>query len=345
MTNKSASIAVVVVSILTLLAMGALSMWFGWMPRASSNLASVVDAPFYFVLAVGALLTIAVVLTMLWFMIKFLRKESDQPSQPVPPSNKVELTMIILPTVLVVVIFTWGFKAFMTLTQPPANAYEIRVKARKWAWDFEYPNGFVSTNELLVPSNRAVKLLMSSDDVLHSFWVPEFRIKHDVIPNRYSTVWFEATNETGTPPSAGGQDSTGHIQILCTEYCGTGHSAMLARLWVLPQDEFDEWLVAGGGVAEDMPLADLGELLYQQKACNGCHSTDGTPGVGPTFQGIFGSEGTMTDGSTVTKDENYLRESIVVPAAKIVEGFQPIMPPIPLSEREVDGLIEFLKEQ
>ena len=253
--------------------------------------------------------------------------------------------MIILPTILVLIVFTWGFKAFMTVTQAPDNAYEIRVNARKWAWDFEYSTGFISTNELYIPSNRPIKLIMSSDDVLHSFWVPEFRVKHDVIPNRYSTVWFEATEETGAPETPGDPNATGYIRILCTEYCGTGHSAMLAKIWVLPQDEFDQFLAEGGGISEDMPLAELGQLLYQQKACNGCHSLDGTPGVGPSFQGLFDSQATFADGTTATRDENYLRESILVPAAKVVEGYQPIMPPIPLQDREVDGLIEFLKEQ
>ncbi len=345
MMNRTVSIVIVVVSVLTLVAMGAMWMWFGWMPEQRSNLAPVVDDPFYFVMYASAILTVGVVAAMLRFVIVYRREGVDQQSVLVQPSQSTELAMIILPTIMVLIVFTWGFKAFMTLTQSPANAYEIRVRARKWAWEFEYPSGFISTNELYVPSHRPVRLLMSSDDVLHSFWVPDLRVKHDVIPNRYSTVWFEATYETGAPETPGDPESTGYIRIFCTEYCGFGHSAMLAKLWVLPQDEFDEFIASGGGATDELPLAELGALLYTQKACIGCHSLDGAPGVGPTFQGVFGRQEVMTDGSTVTVDENYLRESIVVPAATVVEGYQPIMPPIPLTDREVDGLIEFLKEQ
>ena len=199
MRNRTAAIAVVVVFILALVGMGAMWIWFGWMPEQKSNLAPVIDNPFYFVLYAGALLTIGVIAAILRFVIVFLRKEIDQPSVPVTPSHIVETLLAVLPTILVLVIFTWGFKAFMTVTQPPADAYEIRVKARKWAWEFEYPTGFSTTNELYVPSDRPVKLLMSSDDVLHSLWVPDFRVKHDVLPNRYSTVWFTAVSETGAP--------------------------------------------------------------------------------------------------------------------------------------------------
>jgi cytochrome c oxidase subunit 2 len=343
MKNRTASIAVAVVSILTLAAMGAMMAYFGWMPEGMSNLAPVVDAPFYFVIATSALLTVGVVLAMLRLMMKYLRREEDEGSTLVEPSPLLELSWVVLPTILVLIVFFWGFQAFMTVTQAPANSYEIRAYARKWAWEFEYPNGFRTTNELYVPSNRPVKLIMTSSDVLHSFWVPNFRIKHDVIPNQYTSVWFEATKETVMPASVGDPESTGYIQILCTEYCGTGHSAMGAKLWVLPQDRYDEFLAGAGGATDDMPLPELGELLYTQKACNGCHSIDGSPGVGPTLQGLYGKQELLTDGSTVTADENYLRESILVPAAKIVEGYQPIMPPIPLTDREVDGLIEYMK--
>jgi cytochrome c oxidase subunit 2 len=343
MKNRTASIGVVVISILMLIAMGAMMAYFGWMPEAMSNLAPVVDAPFYFVIATSAILTVGVVLVMLRLVVKYLRKEEHENSTPVEPSPLLELSWVVLPTILVLIVFTWGFKAFMTVTQPPDNAYEIRVYARKWAWEFEYPTGFRTTNELYVPSNRPVKLVMTSTDVLHSFWVPNFRVKHDVIPNRYSSVWFEATHETPIPASVGDPDATGFIPILCTEYCGTGHSAMGAKLWVLPQDRYDEFLAGAGGATDDMPLPELGELLYTQKACNGCHSIDGAPGVGPTLLGLFGKEETMTDGTRLVADENYLRESILVPAAKVVEGYQPIMPPIPLTDREVDGLIEYIK--
>ena len=282
-----------------------------------------------------------VIATMIIFLFKFKRGKSNQVAEHVHGSVAMETAWIVLPTILSLVVFTWGFKAFMTMTQPPKNAYEIRVNARKWAWDFEYPNGYIATNDLFVPSNRPVKLIMSSDDVLHSFFVPTFRVKHDVVPGRYTTVWFTATHETGLPPE--GEDPQGYIQIYCTEYCGTGHSAMLARLWVLPQDEYDKWLAGAASAGDDLPLPELGLKTFGAKACLGCHTVDGAAGIGPSMKGLFGRTETLADGTTVEVDENYLRESILVPAAKVVEGFQPIMPPIPLTDREVEGLIEYIK--
>lgn len=341
MNNRLISIVVALVMVLSLVAMAALVLVYGWMPEQKSSTASVIDAPFYFVVAVSTVLMVGVVATMILFMFKFGRRHEDQTAELVYGSAAVEAAWIVIPTILVLVVFTWGFKAFMTITQPPKNAYEIHATARKWSWDFEYPNGFVSTNELYVPSNRPVKMIMTSTDVLHSFFVPAFRVKHDVIPNRYSTVWFTATEETGMPVE--GEDPTGYIQIYCTEYCGTGHSNMMARLWVLPQDDYDSWLAAAGSGGEDLPLPELGEQVFGAKACLGCHSVDGSGGVGPSMKGLFGTSETMSDGSTVEVDENYLRESIIVPAAKVVQGYQPIMPPIPMSDREVEGLIEFIK--
>ncbi len=342
MNNRTVIVVVSAVMILSLVWMAALVFAFGWMPAQESTLAPIVDAPFHFVVIISAILTIGVVITMILFMFKYGRRTPDQVSEPVYGSPLVEATWIIIPTILVMAIFTWGFKAFMAVTQSPKNAYEIHVTARKWAWDFEYPNGFISTNELYVPSNRPVKMIMTSKDVLHSFYVPTFRIKHDVIPNRYSTVWFNATVETGLPPE-GEDNPTGYVQIFCAEYCGTGHSGMHAHMWVLAQDDYDKWLATAASAGEDLPLPDLGQKTFNGKACSGCHSTDGTAGVGPTLKGVFGSSVKLADGSTVTVDENYIRESIAVPAAKVVEGFQPIMPPIPLTDREIDGLIEFIK--
>ncbi len=343
MSNRATSIVIIVLFTLALAWMGGMAAYFGWMPEAMSNLAPIIDEPFYFVLWTSAILTVGVVLVMLRMVVLGLRKGANGKSEPVPPSAFAEVSVVVVMTIFLLFIFTWGFKAFMTVTQAPSNAYVIRVHARSWAWEFVYPNGLRTTNELFVPSNRPVKMLMSSSDVLHSFWVPNFRVKQDVIPDRYTTVWFEATTETAIPEKIGDPESEGYIRILCTEYCGLGHSAMMAKLWVLPQDRFDEFLANAGGGDDELPLDELGAKLFTQKACNGCHSTDGSPGVGPSFQGLFGRQSTFTDGSTATADENYIRESIVVPAAKVVDGYQPIMPPIPMDDREVEALIEFLK--
>jgi cytochrome c oxidase subunit 2 len=280
---------------------------------------------------------------MLWLMWRYRRKSHTDQTEYVEGKASLELVWAVIPTILVIILFFWGFNAFVKASIAPANAYEIRVVAKKWSWDFEYPNGHISTNDLYVPADIPVKLIMTSTDVLHSFYVPEFRVKHDVIPNRYSTVWFTATDETGLPEDP--MNPSGYIQIFCTEYCGTGHSAMGARLWTLPKDEFDDWLATAGAQFDDLPLPELGEMLYTSKTCIACHSIDGSPGVGPTFKGLFGKQERFADGSTGVADEDYLRESIVAPAAKIVEGYQPVMPPFLLEERELSGLIEYIKLQ
>lgn len=303
-----------------------------WLPERASTMAGEVDALFYFIYWVSVILFIGVMGTMVYFMIKYRRRsEADRPA-PIKENKLVEASWIVIPTILVFVVFTWGFQTFIKLNVAPPNAYEITARAQKWAWQFEYPNGATS-NELHVPVSRPVKLRMSSVDVLHSFFIPEFRVKHDVVPNRYTSVWFEATR----------QDT---FQVYCTEFCGTLHSAMLAPVVVQSQDEFNQWLQESG-IPVDASPAERGALLYQQQACNGCHSLDGSAVIAPSFQGLFGSQRTFTDGTTATADENYIRESILQPNARVVQGFGPVMPAAygGLSEEELSALIAFIQEQ
>ena len=303
-----------------------------WLPERASTMAGEVDALFYFIYWVSVILFIGVMGTMVYFMIKYRRRsEADRPA-PIKENKLVEASWIVIPTILVFVVFTWGFQTFIKLNVAPPNAYEITARAQKWAWQFEYPNGATS-NELHVPVSRPVKLRMSSVDVLHSFFIPEFRVKHDVVPNRYTSVWFEATR----------QDT---FQVYCTEFCGTLHSAMLAPAVVQSPDEVNQWLQASG-IPVDASPAERGALLYQQQACNGCHSLDGSAVIAPSFQGLFGSQRTFTDGTTATADENYIRESILQPNARVVQGFGPVMPAAygGLSEEELSALIAFIQEQ
>jgi cytochrome c oxidase subunit 2 len=213
----------------------------------------------------------------------------------------------------------------------PANAMEVKVTAQKWFWTFNYKEGASTTNELVVPVNRPVKLLMSSQDVIHSFFVPSFRVKMDVLPNRYTTLWFEA-------PDAGEYD------LFCTEYCGKGHSEMIGKVKVVSDAEYSNWL-ASSSAGSDLPPEEYGQELYKSKACFTCHSLDGTPSVGPTFKGIFGRSEKMTDGSTIVVDENYIRKSVLEPQAQVVEGFQPVMPTYQgvVNNEQIDALIAFLK--
>lgn len=305
-----------------------------WLPEAASTIAPEVDGLFAFVTWVSTILFVGVVLAMLYFAIRYRRKSPGERPQPIKESKILEISWIVVPTILVLLVFNWGFKTFIKMGVAPPDAYEIRAEAWKWNWRFTYPNGTTSP-DLYVPVDRPVKLKMSSQDVIHSFFVPAFRVKKDVVPNRYSQVWFEATR-------------TGDFDVFCTEYCGTAHSDMMSTVKVVSQQEFNDWLATGGGATDDMPLPQLGELLYEQQGCQTCHSLDGSPKVGPTWKDLYGKENhPMADGSTVTADEDYLYEAIVEPGAKIVEGYQNVMPAsyTSLSERELAGLIEFMREQ
>jgi len=291
-----------------------------------------VDSLFTFVNVVSGVLLAGVVAAILWFAYRYRRQDPAERPSPVQESTLLEISWIVIPTILVLLVFNWGFKSFVTQKTIPSNAYEIRVQARSWSWTFEYPNG-VTSDTLYVPANEPVKTTMSSQDVIHSFYIPAFRTKQDVLPNRYTSVWFEAT-EGGT------------YDLFCTEYCGRNHSEMDATVKVVSRDRFDEWL-ENAASSDDVPLPELGKKLYSQQGCQGCHSLDGSEMVGPSWQGLYGStDHELSDGSTVTVDENYLRESILEPGAKIVEGYGNNMASYShLSERQVSGLIEFIKEQ
>jgi cytochrome c oxidase subunit 2 len=304
-----------------------------WLPEATSTLAPEVDALFYFVLWASVVLFVLVVLGIVVFTLKFRRRHAAERPEPFEENKLLEISWIVVPTILVLIIFVWGFRVYVRLLVAPAEAYQVQVTARMWSWVFTYPNGASSTGELHVPADRPVKLVMSSQDVIHSLFIPNFRVKHDVLPNRYTSVWFEAT-KPGTYP------------IYCTEYCGTQHSGMLARVVVESQDVFDRWLEEAGAGAGDLSPAQFGERLYQQQGCQACHSLDGTAVIGPTFQGLFGRTETMQDGSSMPVDENYLRESILQPRAHVVQGYQPVMPDYSgLGEEQVNALVAFIKEQ
>lgn len=303
-----------------------------WLPTEASTLAAEHDSLFYFVLWTSIVIFVGVVAAMVWFAYKYRRRSPDERPELVEENTAIEISWVVIPTILVLIVFTWGFRAFIQFGVAPPDAYEITVRGQQWSWLFTYPNG-VQSSDLHVPVDRPVRLRMSSTDVIHSFAVPAFRIKQDVLPNRYSYVWFEATQEDT-------------FTAYCTEYCGTDHSGMLADVVVHSEAEFEQWLDEAG-TPEDMPLPELGERVYQQQGCQGCHSLDGSGMVGPTFQNLYGSERQFTDADPTEADENYLRESILEPGAKIVEGYQNVMPASygSLSEREIDALVAFIRAQ
>ena len=304
-----------------------------WLPEPASTVAGDVDTLFYFILVTSIILFVGVMGAMVTFAWRYRRRSENDRPEPVRESKLVEASWIAIPSILVAVVFVWGFRVFLELGIAPPNAYEINVTARKWSWSFTYPNGAASI-DLHVPVNRPVKLRMSSEDVTHSFFVPAFRVKADVLQGRYSYVWFEATR-------------VDTFNVVCAEYCGTAHSDMYANVVVQSQDDFEGWLAENMDDASLTP-AERGERLYQQQGCMPCHSLDGTTPIGPSFLGLAGSTRNFTDGTSAVADDNYLRMSIVNPAQQVVEGFLPVMPPqyaATLSTEEIDALVEFIKEQ
>ena len=304
-----------------------------WLPEPASTFAGDVDGLFYFILVVSTLLFVGVTSAMVWFAWRYRRRSEQDRPEPVHENKLVEATWIVVPTVLVAIVFVWGFRLYLELGIAPPNSYEIDVRARKWSWLFEYPNGAASA-ELHVPVGRPVKLRMISEDVIHSFFVPAFRVKMDVVAGRYTYVWFEATR----------QDT---FQVVCAEYCGTAHSMMYTPVVVHSEDNFENWLADNRSDADLTPVQ-RGERIYTQQGCFACHSLDGTTGSGPTFQGLAGSTRTFEDGTTAVADANYLREAITNPAAEIVAGYLPVMPgqyATTLDTGEIDALVAFIEAQ
>lgn len=307
-----------------------------FLPPAKSTLAQEVDTLFWFVHISSLVLTIGILIALAYFLYKYRRKSENDVTPVITHNNKLEVTWSVIPLVLCLVLFGWGYQTYVNLITSPDDAYEVNVSAQKWLWNFTYENGARSTGELHVPAGRPIKLIMSSNDVIHSFFVPDYRIKQDVVPGRYTETWFQVPEP-------------GESIIFCTEYCGTGHSDMYGKVVVHEQEDFENWLADNAGGAskpEDLAPAEWGEQLAQQNACQTCHSVDGSELTGPTWQGIFGTEHTMADGSTVEVDENYLRESILNPSTKIREGYQEgLMPTYQgvLNDEQISAIIEYIK--
>jgi len=306
----------------------------GLLPPEGSTIAPEVDALFHFLLIASIFFLVLIYGLIIFFVIKYRRRKGEEEvKRDVPSHNTVlELSWMIVPFILVLFVFFWGFKTFMKMSVVPKDAMEIKVTAQKWFWSFDYPEGISSVNELVVPVSQPIKLLMSSKDVIHSFFVPSFRIKRDVLPNRYTIAWFEATTE-------------GEYDLFCAEYCGSKHSQMIGKVKVVSDREYKDWLEKEASAGQDMSPRDFGAKLYIGKGCSSCHSVDGTPGNGPSFLGIYNHEAKMNDGSSNLVDENYIRESILNPAAKVLAGYQPIMPTYQslLKDREIDALIAYIK--
>jgi len=305
------------------------------LPPPGSTFAQEVDPLFNFLTIASIIFFLLVLSGVIVFSVKYRRRKSKAAGETTggPSHNTLlELSWMIIPLILVIIVFFWGFKGFLTMSIVPKDAIEIKVTAQKWFWSFDYPEGLSTVNEIVVPVGQPVKLIMSSKDVIHSFFVPAFRMKRDVLPNRYTIAWFEATQ-------------LGEFELFCAEYCGTKHSEMVGKVKVVTDREFKDWLESSSSLGEGMTPAEFGAKLYVSKACATCHSVDGSRGNGPTFLGVYGSETKFSNSSPVIADENYIRESILNPRAKIVIGYQPIMPTYQglLRDEELDALIAYMK--
>jgi cytochrome c oxidase subunit 2 len=278
--------------------------------------------------AVTAFFSVLIATLIVFFMIRYRRRHADEVGAAIHGSLALEMLWTVIPFGITLVMFGWGAKVSFNLHRPPAGAMEIYVVGKQWMWKVQHMDGQREINELHVPVGRPVKLIMGSEDVIHSFYIPAFRVKADVIPGRYNTLWFEAT----TP---------GTYHLFCAEYCGTKHSGMVGSIVAMEPAQFQAWL--GGGAASDSPVA-AGEKLFTSLACITCHVA-GPQGRGPVLTNVFGSKVTLQDGSTVVADEVYLRESIVNPQAKIVAGFQPIMPTFQglVTEEQLLQLIAYVR--
>jgi len=288
-----------------------------------------VDPVFMLIFGISIVLLIGITTTMVTFVIRYHRSRAPEPTSRTDGNVWLEIVWVVLPTLLVLAMFYYGWAGYLALRNVPKDALPVTATARQWSWNFTYANGKTST-KLYVPVGKPVRVELVSRDVIHGFYLPAFRVKRDVVPGMKNHAWFVATR-------------AGFYDLFCSQYCGTGHSAMITTVKALPEAEFAAWLQETK-VGGEPP----GEEFMEKHGCLGCHSLDGTPKVGPTIKGIWGRRITVLTGGverTITADEAYLRRSIREPKADLVKGYPPVMPAYPdLSENDVKALVEFIKE-
>jgi cytochrome c oxidase subunit II len=301
-------------------------------PEQASTVAGRVDLLYWFMTALTVFFVVLIAGMIILFAIRYRRRHENEVPKQISGSTRLEVGLMVPLFGLAMLAFTWGAWLYSDMVRPPENALEIYVVGKQWMWKLYHPDGQQEINELHVPVGRPIQLTMTSQDVIHSFFVPAFRVKQDVIPGRYSTLWFEATE-------------TGEFHLFCTEYCGTEHAGMIGTVVVMEERDYQEWLTGEGSDPVGMGSPrDAGETLYTDLGCAGCHRLEGA-GPGPSLVGIFGQSVQLESGETVVVDETYIRTSILNPNAQIHAGYQPIMPTYEgqVSEEQILQLITYIR--
>lgn len=295
-------------------------------PDRASTIAGQVDALYIYLVLVSAVMTLLIFVAVAVLAIKYRRRPGVD-AHPIEGSPILETAWSVIPFGVMLTFFIWGAVIFFKERTPPTNSTEVYVVAKQWMWKIEHMEGQREINELHVQTGQNVKLIMTSQDVIHSFFIPAFRLKQDVIPGRYSTLWFNAT----TP---------GVYHLFCAEYCGTSHSGMIGNVVVMEPQDYAQWMVGGPSV----PLPEAGKQLFASLGCSTCHRFD-IQGRGPNLQNAFGKPVLLEDGRSVTMDDNYVRESILNPTAKIVSGFKPVMPTFQglVTDEQLNALVAYVK--
>ncbi|MFP4500502.1 MAG: cytochrome c oxidase subunit II [Candidatus Hydrogenedentota bacterium] len=302
-------------------------MTFQVFPEAASTYAARVDPLFYFLTAFVLAFTVIVLAVVVYLGIKYRKKDGENRRSYHPNAFKLEVAWTIVLVIIAMCIFVWGAGLFYDAYNVPDDPIEIKVVGKQWMWKIRHENGKREVNTLHVPVNQPVKLTMTSQDVIHSFFVPAFRLKQDVLPARYTTLWFEATK-------------MGEFKLFCAEYCGTQHSTMVGKVIVLSEPEYADWLRDNKNLSPEQQ----GAQLFERLGCASCHLA-GDMNRGPSLVGLYGTQQTLAGGATVTVDEEYLRESIVNPGAKVTEGYQALMPAYEnqIEEDDLASLIDYIK--
>jgi cytochrome c oxidase subunit 2 len=284
--------------------------WIPFIPESASTYSAQVDALYFYLSGVTVFFTLLISVVLIFFVITYRRRSPYEIPRPIAGSHKLETLWSVVPFIIAMSMFAWGAQIYFHQYRSPKNADEVYVVAKQWMWKIQHSTGQREINELHVPVGRKIKLIMTSEDTIHDFFVPAFRMKADVLPGRYTTQWFEATKP-------------GTYHLFCAEYCGMNHSGMIGKVVVMQPTDFDNWLT--GNASQQAPAV-AGQQLFESLGCVSCHGAKGEGGRGPALAGLFGRKVFLTNGQTLMADEGYIRESIENPQAKLVSGFGPIMP-------------------